>query len=118
VLTLFLDLISTYSVCGPKADTSHGHNDHMFFNCEWSGVEGDAKDRKIRHITSPCFAHRETEKKDNDLPVSISISINLRWLSNTNRANTSGRVSEVKDLIDTRAKDSPNKTNGPGAKSR
>jgi hypothetical protein len=45
----------------------------MFFNCEWPRVEGDAKDRNIRHIASPCFAHGETEKYNDDLPISISM---------------------------------------------
>ena len=60
------------------ADTGHGYNDHMFLDCEWSRVEGDAKDRNIRHITGPRLAHGQTEKKGDDLPVSISTRNDFR----------------------------------------
>ena len=90
----------------------------MFFNCERSRVEGDAKDRNIRHITGPRFAHGETEKKGDELPISISTTNNFRGPFNTNKINLDDRGSEEKDLIDSRNKDSPNKANGPCAKSR
>jgi hypothetical protein len=90
----------------------------MFFNCERSRVEGDAKDRNIRHITGPCFAHGETEKKGDDLPISIGTKNNFQKLFSTNQINPNGRGSEEKDLVDSRNKDIPNKTNGPGTKSR
>jgi hypothetical protein len=90
----------------------------MFFNCEWPRVEGDAKDRNIGHITGPHFAHGETEKNDDDLLISISTRNKSQKLFITNSINLNGRGSDEKDLIDTREKDSPDKANGPCAKSR
>jgi hypothetical protein len=79
----------------------------MFFNREWSRVEGDAEKGNIRDITGPRFADGESKKQWDDLfegPESARGKMFQRQLK-TNRGDHNGRVSEVKELIDTREKD-------------
>jgi hypothetical protein len=87
----------------------------VFFNREWSRVEGDAEKGNIRDIASPCFADGESKKQWDDLfegPESVRGKKVQRRLK-TNRGDHNRRVSEVKELIDTREEDSQSETDDP-----
>ena len=61
------DWSDTHGVCWCVPDGTHGGDDDVLFDGEWSRVKRDTKEGNIRHVTSPQVAHEERQKERNEL---------------------------------------------------
>jgi hypothetical protein len=87
----------------------------MLLNVEWPRIKRDAKDGNVRQITSPSFAHRESQHQGDNLSSKDSIQQRgpHRKINSTNRTNADGGVSEEKELVHAGDDDGPGEADYP-----
>ena len=80
----------------------------MLLNRKWPRVEGDAEERNIRQIASPCFADRVRKKQGDHLfeRVGSARVKHFQWPMKTSPRKINGRISEEEELVDSRDKGS------------